>query len=639
MKKFFTLITLLATVGVLSMQAQAFQKAPFKSATASSRAQRAIIEPGANQVWWGYVSNNTSLSGLGVQAKDTYHCAIFIPGNHVIAGGKTIQAVRFGLVAPNATNAKVWIASKKPSTIDNTNCIDIVDVPQSDLGNINIDIPLNTPYTIPSTGVYVGYSFTISAISNSDDQFPILITGSDAPNTLIIKTDTNVPSWSDMNGQGFGSLFLQVLLEGDFGDNDVTPLDFGPVYGEINKTGGTAFVINNNGYSPVSSVDYIITTDGNDSQEFHATIEPAVPGFSAGYMGAIIPAEAEQCIKNKTLTITKVNGNENNATDKTASFTMYSLSEIIDRTVIVEQFTGTGCGWCPRGHVGMAKMREAFGDRFAGVALHQYSGQSSDAMNIATNKYAKLSFSGAPSARINRGAEVDPYYGSYNDILEDMNEELAIPALAEVQVSGNFNEDKTKVDAKANLRPLFDGTYKLEFVLVADGLTGTGSGWNQTNYYSYAYASQTGITKAGLPDDLKYLYDTPATFNPIFNDVAIASSYVSGSNKVPAQTLTSGETSEVSYTISMPTYTKLKNALQYDQIYVLAILIDSSNKVVNVAKAKVADYDPTGISAVSSNNATETVRYTLDGRQITAPQHGLNIIKMSDGTVRKVIVK
>jgi hypothetical protein len=639
MKKFFTLITLLATVGVLSMQAQAFQKAPFKSATASSRAQRAIIEPGANQVWWGYVSNNTSLSGLGVQAKDTYHCAIFIPGNHVIAGGKTIQAVRFGLVAPNATNAKVWIASKKPSTIDNTNCIDIVDVPQSDLGNINIDIPLNTPYTIPSTGVYVGYSFTISAISNSDDQFPILITGSDAPNTLIIKTDTNVPSWSDMNGQGFGSLFLQVLLEGDFGDNDVTPLDFGPVYGEINKTGGAAFVINNNGYSPVSSVDYIITTDGNDSQEFHATIEPAVPGFSAGYMGAIIPAEAEQCIKNKTLTITKVNGNENNATDKTASFTMYSLSEIIDRTVIVEQFTGTGCGWCPRGHVGMAKMREAFGDRFAGVALHQYSGQSSDAMNIATNKYAKLSFSGAPSARINRGAEVDPYYGSYNDILEDMNEELAIPALAEVQVSGNFNEDKTKVDAKANLRPLFDGTYKLEFVLVADGLTGTGSGWNQTNYYSYAYASQTGITKAGLPDDLKYLYDTPATFNPIFNDVAIASSYVSGSNKVPAQTLTSGETSEVSYTVSMPTYTKLKNALQYDQIYVLAILIDSSNKVVNVAKAKVADYDPTGISAVSSNNATETVRYTLDGRQITAPQHGLNIIKMSDGTVRKVVVK
>lgn len=639
MKKFFTLITMLATVGVLSMQAQAFQKAPFKSATASSRAQRAIIEPGANQVWWGYVSNNTSLSGLGVQAADTYHCAIFIPGNHAIAGGKTIQAIRFGLVAPNATNAKVWIASKKPSTIDNTNCIDIVDVPQSDLGNINIDIPLNTPYTIPSTGVYVGYSFTISAISNSDDQFPILITGSDAPNTLIIKTDTKVPSWSDMNGQGFGSLFLQVLLEGDFGDNDVTPLDFGPVYGEINKTGGAAFVINNNGYSPVSSVDYIITTDGNDSQEFHATIEPAVPGFSAGYMGAIIPAEAEQCIKNKTLTITKVNGNENNATDKTASFTMYSLSEIIDRTVIVEQFTGTGCGWCPRGHVGMAKMREAFGDRFAGVALHQYSGQSSDAMNIATNKYAKLSFSGAPSARINRGAEVDPYYGSYNDILEDMNEELAIPALAEVQVSGNFNEDKTKVDAKANLRPLFDGTYKLEFVLVADGLTGTGSGWNQANYYNYAYASQTGITKAGLPDDLKYLYDTPATFNPIFNDVAIASSYVSGSNKVPAQTLTSGETSEVSYTVSMPTYTKLKNALQYDQIYVLAILIDSSNKVVNVAKAKVADYDPTGISAVSSNNATETVRYTLDGRQITAPQHGLNIIKMNDGTVRKVIVK
>ena len=637
MRKIFTLIVMLATVGVLSMQAQTIQMAPFKSATASSIAQRAIIEPGANQAWWGYVSNNDSFSGLGVQAKDTYHCAIFIPGDHVVAGGKTIQAVRFGLVAPSATNAKVWIASQKPSSIDNKNCIDVVDVPQSDLGNINIDIPLNTPYTIPSTGVYVGYSFTISAVSNSDDQYPVIITGSDAPNTLIIKTDSKVPNWSDMNGQGFGRLFLQVLLEGEFADNDVTPLDFGPVYGEINKTGNAAFVINNNGYSPVSSVDYIITTDGTDSKEFHAIIDPAVPGFSMGYMGAIIPADAEQGKKNKTLTITKVNGNENNATDKTASFMMYSLNEIIDRTVIVEQFTGTGCGYCPRGHLGMAKMREAYGDRFAGVALHQYSGQSSDAMYIASNKYAKLSFSGAPSARINRGAEVDPYYGSYNDILEDMNEELTIPALAEVQVSGNFDEDKTQVNAKANLRPLFDGTYKLEFVLVADGLTGTGTGWNQANYYAQYSASQVGEDLADICRGGKYGTNPIQGF--VFNDVAIASSYVSGSNKVSSQTLTAGETSEVSYTLSMPTYAKLKNALQYDQIYVLAILLDNSNKVVNVAKAKVADYAPTGISTVNSTDANESARYTLDGRQITAPQHGLNIIKMSDGTVRKVMVK
>ena len=61
--------------------------------------------------------------------------------------------------------------------------------------------------------------------------------------------------------------------------------------------------------------------------------------------------------------------------------------------------------------------------------------------------------------------------------------------------------------------------------------------------------------------------------------------------------------------------------------------------VANVAKVKVADYDPTAISGIHTATATEAARYTLDGRQVSAPQRGLNIIRLSDGTVRKVIVK
>ena len=48
---------------------------------------------------------------------------------------------------------------------------------------------------------------------------------------------------------------------------------------------------------------------------------------------------------------------------------------------------------------------------------------------------------------------------------------------------------------------------------------------------------------------------------------------------------------------------------------------------------------PTGIEIVKSENATEVARYTIDGRAISAPQAGVNIVKMSDGTVKKVLVK
>lgn len=50
--------------------------------------------------------------------------------------------------------------------------------------------------------------------------------------------------------------------------------------------------------------------------------------------------------------------------------------------------------------------------------------------------------------------------------------------------------------------------------------------------------------------------------------------------------------------------------------------------------------DPTGINdAQADSNKTVVARYTLDGQQIAAPQKGINILKMSDGTTKKVVVK
>ncbi len=47
----------------------------------------------------------------------------------------------------------------------------------------------------------------------------------------------------------------------------------------------------------------------------------------------------------------------------------------------------------------------------------------------------------------------------------------------------------------------------------------------------------------------------------------------------------------------------------------------------------------TAVEEVAATTAREVARYSVDGRQLTAPQPGLNIIKMSDGTSKKVWVK
>lgn len=50
--------------------------------------------------------------------------------------------------------------------------------------------------------------------------------------------------------------------------------------------------------------------------------------------------------------------------------------------------------------------------------------------------------------------------------------------------------------------------------------------------------------------------------------------------------------------------------------------------------------DPAGISdATMTDTKTETSRYSLDGRKLTSPARGINIVRMADGTVRKVLTK
>ena len=71
-----------------------------------------------------------------------------------------------------------------------------------------------------------------------------------------------------------------------------------------------------------------------------------------------------------------------------------------------------------------------------------------------------------------------------------------------------------------------------------------------------------------------------------------------------------------------------------DQSYIDDVWVNNANV------AKVGG-NSTGISGVVTpdENATEVARYSIDGRQISKAEKGINIIKMSDGTTRKVIVK
>ena len=53
----------------------------------------------------------------------------------------------------------------------------------------------------------------------------------------------------------------------------------------------------------------------------------------------------------------------------------------------------------------------------------------------------------------------------------------------------------------------------------------------------------------------------------------------------------------------------------------------------------ISEFYVTDIKSTVDENAIEVARYTINGKRICAPQKGVNIIKMSDGTTKKVLVK
>ena len=54
----------------------------------------------------------------------------------------------------------------------------------------------------------------------------------------------------------------------------------------------------------------------------------------------------------------------------------------------------------------------------------------------------------------------------------------------------------------------------------------------------------------------------------------------------------------------------------------------------------IVEYDATGIDKVTtSTDAKEVSRYSVNGQRLSAPTKGLNIVRYSDGRVKKVVAQ
>lgn len=500
----------------------------------------------------------------------------------------------------------------------------------------------STPYTIKDrTDLYFGYSYKQTATKSGSyyttDAYVMSLVDTGMPEGVLFAY-LNGPSglnWYELNGTT-GNLSVQLIIEGDYKGQHLVPLHLGDFQTAVNHEKTVTALFENVGAQPVSNFSYTYTQNGVTSEEKTQTLDAPEAGTIVTLPFTISGASATGKYP-VDFTVTKVNGEPNIAVITSTLATNEVKAKYFKPTAVMEEFTGTGCGYCPRGMVGMEKLAEKFGEQFIGIAYHQYN----PADPMYNRNYANLGLSSAPNCKLNRAtAGIDPFYGSGSSIADDVAPLLTgIPDAAVTSIDAQWStEAQDSVFVQATFEAQDAKTYQTAYVLTADDVKGEGTDWAQANYFSKSY----GTSYSQLPDDLKFLWNESAAYYPSFPDVLIGSSYVRTTNKadnvdVPAEGSAHGQ-----YNIGLPLATnKVMAGVDKTKLNVIVLIIDPTTRyIVNAAKTNDIKAWTSGINTVNGSNGDlkEVARYTVGGQRIAAPQKGINIIKMSDGTTRKVFV-
>lgn len=491
-------------------------------------------------------------------------------------------------------------------------------------------VPFDTPQTLSTAGMYVGYTYVQTSNYNCQG---------------ICHWDQKVPDgyWTCFEGQwmdwsGFyGALCIQLVVEADplpDYDLEVESLDNSPLI--MNEEGNMAVRFVSNSGKAIHSFDYALTIGdpAETGQELVGHEDFAKP-LAAGLnqrtsLSVKTPAMPAAGNYSAVLAVTAING-EPLETPVTKTFKIDVVTRRVQRRVVVEENTGTACGNCPRAWVGMEYLKEHRADNCIGIAIHQYN--SNDPMYC--NRYANLGFGGsAPLCKVDRKVMTDPYYGTEQlGIDRDVDNYSAIAPTVDVTVGGMFSADMKKVTCTADVEWLTDtGKYTIAYVLTADGLQSNEAAWLQKNDYQIANASTQNI----LPHMQEYTQFFKGEENGkqmvslVFNDVMIGSSYSSdgtnGTKALGATKHTAGEVLQHTYSCSIAASTAAKKVLDYDNIYVVALVIDNKGEIANAARAKVVPISEGIYLPPSQPDDLSTVIYDLSGRRLQQATKGVSIV-------------
>ena len=611
-------------------------------------------EQNQSQIWFSWYKEEYGISPLGEGQKGVSTVAIKIPKGKVGGNDATVDGFRFAFNGQHFDDIKVWISTTLPEGGADDADLEVVSIPSSEVStgvaHMN-EVIFSQHYEIPEDGIYVGYEYNITAdipdpssIETDEeyeawfdeyyyDAYPMFIKYGPEVTTgaFLYRSLSSEYTWIDYaDYQVPYYLFADALITGVFEQNAATPSDFGHGYALVGSSAYMIMNVTNKGAAGLSNFDYVVTS--SDGKEYEGHMDLETPLSKVGSKCEVqfeLPADDQTGISPKSLVITKVNGEPNEAEAIEAHGVLYTIAESAQMRPFFEEFTGAWCGWCVRGNKAMQMLENDYGDKLTLVAVH-----ADDPMDLPEYDFHRDISNGYPSMLINRTVSVDPYYGLTENTPYGISE-LVPYAINDISVGSITakvdwaDDEMTKIYVETETTFQYDEpepSFAIAYILVADGLKGEGEEWWQNNFYSGddELSDQYMQEYVDMPDPITDF---------IFNHVAIAGyglqygleGSLEGEVKCK-QPMTSSFVMDIT-----------NNQLVQDKkrLSVITLLVDKTTGTVVNSDIAAVSGNVVGITTVSCSTREQTI-YNMAGQRIIN-NNGLRLVRGKDGTVRKVM--
>lgn len=276
------------------------------------------------------------------------------------------------------------------------------------------------------------------------------------------------------------------------------------------------------------------------------------------------------------------------------------------RVAVIEEKTGSWCGWCVRGIAALEQCKQKYPNNFIGIAVHS-NGSGDDVMMDASYASALSQYvdAGFPACTGNRINPFDPYP---TKALEFVSKVMNQKAIAIMDVNSEINGDK--INVTVNTKFAFDAkmaNFNVAIALLENDVfdESNPSDYIQRNYY------------AGGGEGSMYGYEAKPSMmtNFVFQDVA-RGIFPEITGKKAYTEFTSGKDATFTYELTIPS-----SVLNRENLEVVALLINPETGEIMTADSNLRDMGTTGISQAANN---DNINVYLSDNEVMADLTGFD---------------